>query len=108
MIFWFIILPIILFFITIHVYKNLVYDFYYYSDIEKGKYKRYSRKLWKLLLLIIITIIPVINLLFYICLAIWYFIEVADGDIKYYPDDKTKGFIDKFFSWIIKILNKEL
>ena len=39
MIFWFIILPIILFFITIHIYKNLIYDFYYYSDIEKENIK---------------------------------------------------------------------
>lgn len=108
MMFWFIILPIILFFITIHVYKNLVYDFYYYSDIEKGKYKRYSRKLWKLLLLIIITIIPIINLLFYICFATWYFIEVSNGDIKYYPGNKTKGFIGKFISRVIRFLNKEL
>ena len=108
MIFWCIILPIILFFITIHIYKNLIYDFYYYSDIEKGKYKRYNRKLWKLLLLIVITIIPIVNIIFYTSLLIWYIVLVVEGDIKYYPKNRKKGFINKFFSWIIKILNKEL
>lgn len=105
---FFIILPIILFFITIHVYKNTIYDFYSEATIKEGNFERTKLQIWKLLLLIIITLIPILNLSIYVVFIIMYIINYTSEDIKYYPKNKKVIFYVRFFRWIVKILNKEL
>lgn len=105
---FFVILPIILFFITIHVYKNIIYDFYSEESIKKGNFERTKFQIWKLLLLVIITLIPIFNLVTYIIFIIIYIIYYTEEDIKYYPKDGKVVFYVRFFKWIGKILNKEL
>lgn len=105
---FFVILPIILFFISIHVYKNTIYDFYSQASIKEGDFKRTKLQLWKLLLLIIITLIPIINLIVYIIFIVIYIMNHTSGYIKYYPKNQKVIFYVRFFKWIVKILNKEL